>query len=491
LLYLLQNERPQRISKALTVIVRSIALIISLLLGSNLAAFDIDGTKWPGATAEFFVGIDGTSPSGVLWNTAFISAMDEWTQATNFTFTAVPQREDPCRFDAFNGVGFTADVCGSAYGENTLAVTLTRFSTQILGPPRIIRSDIVINSSVNYDVFSGRLVQFGIPSGSIDFRRVALHELGHAMGLDHEESAPAIMAPNISNIDSLQADDIAGVNTLYGGLGNCDIAPLSFGSSANSLSLNDCTVIDLTVGGTDTSFIDVYEFEVEAPTTVSFSVDSPQLDSVLILADRDLNYLDFDDKTSGLCGSTLSTTLAPGSYLLLANTFVEPIKAECGNTGTYSLQASFVSSQLKPLGRPLSLLGTPSAARFFGGVSSDNGLSYGNTFSAASSLNIDANIEIDPFHVGQAGFIVVAALLDEQTLFLDSTGAFVEAPGPFIRAQSLILGSTQQLAIAKALVPAAIGIDNIEVRLFVGYGLEASPEDIFFHQNPLSLVINP
>jgi hypothetical protein len=211
----------------------------------------------------------------------------------------------------------------------------------------------------------------------------------------------------------------------------------------------------------------------------------------LILADRDLNYLEFDDKTSGLCSSTLSTTLFRGSYLLLANTFVEPIKAECGNTGVYTLQASFSSSALKPLGRPVSLLGTPFAARFYGGVSNDRGQSYGNNFNPDSALDIEARIEVDPIHVGQPGFLVVAALLDDQILFLDPAGAFVESSGPFIRAQSLNLPAVQQLAIARDLVPAAVGITDLEVRLVVGYGLDANPAEVFFHQNPLSLVVTP
>jgi hypothetical protein len=361
----------------------------------------------------------------------------------------------------------------------------------VLGPPKIVRADIVINNSVNYDIFSGRLVQFGIPSGSIDFRRVALHELGHAMGLDHEDGAPAIMAANIGNLDSLQADDIAGVNTLYGGLNNCDFAPLNFGSTGNALSNTDCTVIDLTVGGSDTSFVDVYEFEIDEPTTVSFFADSAQLDSVLILADRDLNYLDFDDKTSGLCSSSLTTTLFRGSYLLLANTFVQPNKEECGNTGIYTLQASFSSSGLKPLGKPVSLQGTPFAARFAGGVSSDSGQSYGNSFTSDSALDIEARIDVDPIHVGQPGFLVVAALLDDQVLFLNPQGAFVESSAPYIRAQSLNLPAVKQLTIARELVPAAVGITSLEVRLVVGYGLEAAPGEVFFHQNPLSLVITP
>ena len=53
----------------------------------------------------------------------------------------------------------------------------------------------------------------------MDFRRVAVHELGHALGLTHEDDVPAIMATNQRTGNTIvkpQADDIAGVQALYG-----------------------------------------------------------------------------------------------------------------------------------------------------------------------------------------------------------------------------------------------------------------------------------
>jgi hypothetical protein len=55
----------------------------------------------------------------------------------------------------------------------------------------------------------------------MDFHRVALHEFGHVLGLDHPDQASpkqtvnAVMNSVISNTDSLQADDIDGAKSIY------------------------------------------------------------------------------------------------------------------------------------------------------------------------------------------------------------------------------------------------------------------------------------
>jgi len=61
-----------------------------------LAAFDINGTKWPGAQTDFYVGMEGVSLTGISWNTAFISAAEEWNAATDFNFNITETFRDPC-----------------------------------------------------------------------------------------------------------------------------------------------------------------------------------------------------------------------------------------------------------------------------------------------------------------------------------------------------------------------------------------------------------
>ena len=475
---------------------RSYKLFLSLaaliFLSGQASAFDISGIKWPTGEIEFFVDMDGAAANGITWNSAFIAAMNDWNKETSFNFILREAKRDGCATDGLNSVDFNDTFCGTAFGDSTLAVTVRKFTPSILGPSAISETNIIVDQEKEFNVYDGNLVQFGIRG--LDFRRIALHELGHAIGLDHESTNSAIMAPSIGNLDRLQADDIAGAEALYDGVIKCAVSELAFGSINNALDVNDCTVSELLPGSNDTSPIDLYSFTLTNAATLSLGMTSTTLDSVLLIADENLQVIDFDDKSGDECDSSLTKFLQPGSYFLLANTYDIPVRSECGNSGDYTIEAVLSSGGLNPLGSSMSLTGAPVNATFSGGITSNNGANFTNQFSPSASLDITAQIDIDPQHADQAGFLVVAAIIDEQILFLNEQGQFVDSaanPGVITRASNKTLAAVEQLTVAENLIPASLGINEILVGFYFGYGLVSSPSELYYHQTPLNLIITP
>ena len=479
----------------LAVTVRKI-LTLGLLLAISgpIQGYEINGSKWARATTEYYVGITGMSATQISWNTAFIQAIDEWNERTNFHFSVVDEYADPCSINGISSVDFVDDFCGSEYGEGVLAVTITHLESQILGPPYIIEADIVVNATEEFDIFDGPLFQPGRTLAGTDFRRVALHELGHVIGLGHEATNTAIMAPNISDLYQLQADDIAGVTSLHNGLSRCEVGQLSFGAIAGALNSRDCTVQQMTAGGTDDSRLDLYRFDLQQSTQVLFDADSDSLDTVLIVATTELDYLGVDIGEDNSCNSSLTADLSPGSYFLIVNTFDAPVNEVCGLSGDYRVQASFNTYIQPVLGAGTSLQNSLTDATFRGGISADNGLSFGNRFSSRDSLDIFVRIDTDPRHLGMPGFIVVAILIEDQILMQNNRGQLIDVtaqPLPAIAVRSKPLDATEFITVATDLVPAEIGVEEIEANIVVGYGLDSNPSDIIYHSTPLNLIISP
>lgn len=75
---------------------------------------------------------------------------------------------------------------------------------------RTVNSGIVFNANEEWDVYDGPWE--GVPA---DFQRVAVHELGHTLGLDHEDDVPAIMGTYASDVTRPTTDDVLGVWALY------------------------------------------------------------------------------------------------------------------------------------------------------------------------------------------------------------------------------------------------------------------------------------
>jgi hypothetical protein len=208
--------------------VRPLVAAAGLLLGAAAAGYDIIRSgqtivRWPAGnvTMQVKVGSSRALTDGSNFGTSFQAAAADWNaQMARVQLVANLASEGPGgERNGINEVFFDSTIFGSAFGASTLAVTTSFLSTvrQPDGTFRRTQSDIVFNSAKNWDSYRG-------PTRSAtDFRRVAIHELGHVLGLDHPDetgqAVSAIMNSRVSSIDVLQQDDKDGVHFLYGRAG--------------------------------------------------------------------------------------------------------------------------------------------------------------------------------------------------------------------------------------------------------------------------------
>jgi predicted Zn-dependent protease len=488
--------------------IKWILALLLAMLSVTAYSFSINGSKWPGGATHLHVGIPGLAASGESWRNALRRAAQEWTDKTPFRFTVLDSYRDPCQGyrasgsgsgfpagtgDDFNGADFSSTVCGNNYGTNVLAVALVYTESNQLGATDITEADIVFNSNSRFDIYDGP----ADGNRGTDFTRVALHELGHVIGMGHEQNATSIMRASIGNVFALQPDDIAGATTLYQGYTRCPVSRLDFGRVTGALAAGDCTVQQLLGGGSDNSQTDVYQFELAQSTRVTFNMNSATLDSVLVLMSNRSEVIEIDDDGGEGCNSQIVRTLSAGTYAVLANTVTSATgQSSCGSTsGPYELTARYDSASLIGVRRNTSLQGGSSAATFAGGVTTNGGTSYSNRVTPTQRFDVQGRITVDAAHRGRQGFLVTAAILENNEVYVrNSVGEFVALGGrasPVPVTTSKILGTTESVTILAQAVASQFGITNASVRFLIGYGLSSNPNELYFHDEPINLLVTP
>src|SRR5438552_4198340 len=155
--------------------------------------------------------IDGNTS----WDTAAAPALSAWDKVmARLQYTGNVASPPVSSGVGVNAIVFSNTVFGQKFGTGTLAVTYWRSSGS-----NIVEADVLFNRNQQFDSYRGPL-RFGTNGWCIgDIRRVLIHELGHALGLDHPDDhgqhVDAIMNSVTSNRETLSADDISGAQSLY------------------------------------------------------------------------------------------------------------------------------------------------------------------------------------------------------------------------------------------------------------------------------------
>jgi Matrixin len=241
----------------------------------------------------------------------------------------------PAQGDDEMSVVFDNKVFGDNFGTGVLAVTLLGYRNG-----NFEETDTVFNSAISWDSYRGNLTP-----PVYDFHRVAIHEFGHTLGLDHPDQAKpkqfvvAIMNSRVSNLDTVAQDDINGVTAIYG-----------TGPAYNSIP-NAPVLMDLSSRGTTSTgnnvLIGGFIIQGSQPiqvvvrglggTLASFGVSNALFDPVIELHDANNTIIASNDDwfTSNdaqtICSyrrdppnsieSALLVTLNPGRYTAIVKSY--------------------------------------------------------------------------------------------------------------------------------------------------------------------------
>ncbi|MEO1640288.1 MAG: matrixin family metalloprotease [Pseudomonadota bacterium] len=210
-------------------------------LGQSDQGYRLIGMKWgadtlgtPGGEVTWAANLGGLMIDAVAefdlaeFEVALQDAFDAWEAVAQVSFRMVADAGDAdvtIAFGADSTGGFDLGVPGEV-----LAVATNNFQTgpALSGLKSMQSATIIFDAAEDW-------IPSGIEAEGTSFLGVATHEIGHVLGLDHDNATLSVMNTHLST-ENLQPGDVAGVREIYG-------ARMTEGSAgADHMMLGDGTI---------------------------------------------------------------------------------------------------------------------------------------------------------------------------------------------------------------------------------------------------------
>jgi hypothetical protein len=323
-------------------------------------SFVPDGTDLGGVPSNLFATFNAEFGSTYAWQHQIIRAAEQWARNANINFTVIGDNGSPIGGGSFEqGDPGMGDIRIGGYNFGAPEIAAAYF------PPQTnnfsIAGDLQFNTAQPFCV--------GGSCSSYDIFTVAMHEIGHALGMLHSSSSQAAMFGAYTGPRTgLSCDDIAGIQGIYGSPKADPFEPnSSFSAAANVTGLISPTSLigQLTTLNIATpSEADYFSFTAPAATTgtLTLTVQSSGLSLLRPAASvYNANLVQLASAAgTGDLGSTvtLKASVTPGQVYYVV---ISGADRTAWGTGAYAVGLNLGAGQSPPLPLPntMTLYGYP------------------------------------------------------------------------------------------------------------------------------------